>query len=214
MLSDRCAVRDEQIARDLLAEERTLAEERRRSLTFECPICMDPKPIDDSFTAECDHRVCGTCQLEHICVKVRERQVGKGELTCVHCSHDLTENEVIGTLTAHGETELVDVFQEARNELLFASEGFRRCPSERCNHVFAWERGDPLHYDCPACASAFCLACTVADPNTPAVGPAHPGRTCAQQRERLAQASPTAATVSTRTPALTPVARSFAYARY
>ena len=68
------------------------------------------QPVDESFTAECDHRVCGTCQLEHICSKLRERQVASGQLTCVLCRQDLTDAEVIGTLTAHGEDGMVDMF--------------------------------------------------------------------------------------------------------
>ena len=71
------------------------------------------QPVDESFTAECDHRVCGTCQLEHICSKLRERQVASGQLTCVLCRQDLTDAEVIGTLTAHGEDGMVDMFQVA-----------------------------------------------------------------------------------------------------
>ena len=80
--------------------------------TSSCFLCFR-QPVGESFTAECDHRVCATCQLEHICSKVRERQVASGQLTCVLCRQDLTDAEVIGTLTAHGEDGMVDMFQVA-----------------------------------------------------------------------------------------------------
>jgi len=70
---------------------------------------------------------------------------------------------------------------EARNK----NSSTRRCPAERCNFIFVFEKGSGAEgrlFQCPECHASFCLQCGA---NQHKVGPAHPGKSCAERLEQL-----------------------------
>ena len=68
-------------------------EERIRSYTFLCPVCMDDKPIDDCFTASCDHRVCQECMPQFLESKITSGETSDVHIRCPECNEALTTAE-------------------------------------------------------------------------------------------------------------------------
>lgn len=185
----RISADDEVLARRLSAEERSAQREREALVTFDCCICLDKKPVEGSFTAQCDHRVCSACLVDFVEEAQGAGSVSEQHLRCPDCAQPFAAEAIYDTLVRNGQRELAVRFADLRTEEGLAADGanFRRCPRTACNYTFAWHEGDALHFHCPECKHAFCLACTAGGEQgaEARVGPAHPGRTCAQRGEEL-----------------------------
>jgi hypothetical protein len=185
---EKQSAEDEAFARQMEEQDRRAAEaEREVALNFDCPVCVERRPVEGSFTASCPemHRVCEECIVGYLESKINEPVVPK-EIRCVLCPHPLQDVEIVGTLKGNGLGELEQRFVDGRTEQALDAAGgqYRRCPHDGCNYLFAWEAGDAKHFECPLCASAYCLACT-AGGGAPCVAPAHPGKSCDQRRAEL-----------------------------
>lgn len=164
-------------------------EERAAELgpSFACGICLeDALPNLAGHRLGCGHIFCTPCISEHVKIKIRAHDVSSDALTCPECTAPIRVSDVHALTWRCGDDETWRRYEAAADNSLIESlvrdGGARRCPSERCNYAFVWSDGDARHFDCPACASSFCLACPCVGGG---VGPAHPGVSCAEYEEQL-----------------------------
>ena len=176
---------DQIFVQQMLKEE---ARARERAVTFTCPICTDDKPVDESFSGECGHRLCVGCFVDQMEVQIREGNVGETQLCCPmpDCRRPYGAVAIESTLLSQGHRDLASRFVDLRTEagLNADTTRYRRCPHNSCNYQFAWTRGDRKDFTCPLCSNVFCLECT-AGGGEAQVGPAHPGQTCEERRAQL-----------------------------
>ena len=185
---ERISTEDAEMARRMMEEEQAEQRAREAGYAFTCTICLDDKPVQGSFTGDCNHRVCSDCFLAHVENAVNTTDVAEASLCCSDpsCRLPFTAVAIEQTLRANGHAPLANRFIDLRTEQGLSADpaNFRRCPHNGCNHLFAWSTGDLKHYECPVCTHAFCLECT-ASGSTPAVGPAHPGMSCIERQQQL-----------------------------
>ena len=173
--------------------QRLLTEERRAreaAFPFTCDLCLEERPVQGSFTGECDHRICTECFIEHVEAMVREGNADEGSLCCVQpaCRMPYSAIAIEQSLRESDHAELATQFVDLRTDVGLRTDAahFRACPHPGCNFRFAWSRGDAIEFECPSCENAFCLECIAESAGgPPAVGPAHLGRTCAQRKAEI-----------------------------
>lgn len=186
----RILVDDEEFVRNLLDEERREQREREAAFPFTCNLCLEERPVQGSFTGDCDHRICTECFVEHVEAMVQEGNADERSLCCVQpdCRRPYSAIAIEQSLRASGHAELATTFMDLRTDhgIQSDAEHFRECPHPGCNFRFAWSQGDAIEFACPLCEHAFCLECTAESAGgPPEVGPAHPGRTCAQRKAEI-----------------------------
>lgn len=178
---------DGRYAAALVEEEEEARRLAELGPTFECSVCLDEEvPQLAGHRLRCGHAFCIGCIGQHVKLKVEGHHVSKETLTCPSCVQPLTVEDVHALTWRCGDDATWERFATAADEALIESlvtDGrARRCPGDTCNYCFEWADGDPRSFDCPACRRAFCLACPCVGGG---VGPAHPGRSCAEYEEEL-----------------------------
>ena len=164
-------------------------EAETRLATFQCSVCFDEvAEVVGQRIETCGHIFCPDCVGGHVAAKVSEGQVRAETLTCpaVGCGGALTIGDVRAATWGRGDDATWESFSrmadEQMLEALVTDGAARRCPASTCNYIFMWSPTDARSFDCPACASSFCLACDARDGG---VGPAHPNMSCADYVNRL-----------------------------
>lgn len=186
----RILAEDEKFVQNLLDEERREQREREAAFPFTCNLCLEERPVQGSFTGDCDHRICTECFVEMVETMVQEGNADEKSLCCVQpdCRRPYSVIAIEQSLRASGHVELASTFLDLRTDQGIKSdvEHFRACPHPGCNFRFAWSQGDEIEFNCPSCENAFCLECIAESAGgPPQVGPAHPGRTCAQRKAEI-----------------------------
>ena len=153
--------------------------------TFFCPICREDTPIGTSYELDCTHRVCAQCLSGYISSKVDAAEVDEARLVCPceACTVPIpleTARECCSSATFR---KLADFRTDRFVDAATRAGALRRCPGARCDYPFEPAGPGPQDFHCPKCAERFCLACPA---NAGQDGPAHPGRTCAEQLEEQA----------------------------
>ena len=179
---------DERYVQQLIEQERHEQREAEAAYPFTCIICLYQKPVQASFTPECDHRICSECFTDQMTAFVTQGNVAEASLCCgmPDCRRPYTAIAIEQTLRAHGQADLAQRFVDIRTDegLSADTTNFRRCPHNGCNFLFAWRPGDEKHFECPQCDNSFCLACT-AGGGAPTVGPSHFPHNCEQRRAQI-----------------------------
>jgi len=179
---------DERYVQQLIEQERQEQREAEAAYPFTCMICQDLKPVQTSFTPECDHRICSECFTHQMTAFVTQGNVAEASLCCgmPDCRRPYTSIAIEQTLRAQGQAELAQRFVDIRTDETLGADAanFRRCPHNGCNYLIAWRPGDAKHFECQQCHNSFCLACT-AGGGAPTVGPSHFPLSCDQRREQL-----------------------------
>ena len=163
---------------------------------FECGICYDPFEGYRGHNLErCKHRYCMECLHNHVKTKVDEKAVNAIKCPEPKCSLNFTFTDIRACTIGVGDSVTWRIFQEVSTESFLdnavqskdMAEKYRRCPAEKCNHIFQYdepEEGGTIHqgqsFVCPECTSKFCLNCPVMG-GRGKVGPGHntqKGETC------------------------------------
>jgi len=144
---------------------------------FECPLCFDKGPRDESIELDCNHRFCSTCFCAYLESKIMDGQVAEDELVCPipNCTIDdhkveITVAQIEGATTG---TPLWNKFLEFRMNLWKPGSGdgqIVECPDKGCRAQFVVPPGEQFVH-CPVCKNEFCAKCG---------GEKHEGVSCEQ----------------------------------
>jgi len=161
----RLCAEDEALVRRMMEEERQEQRAREASYTFECTICLEPKPVEGSFTAECTHRICGDCFLAQADAHISQDDVQEATLCCPECRAAYSAVAIEQTLRQNGEAVLAQRFLQRRTEEQCRAGGDRGafCSCPRCElvaFVAAEEAQQPgFRAMCSSCDTPFCSRC-------------------------------------------------------
>lgn len=167
-------------------------EDSRKRRFFFCAVCLnDEAEINGSFTLDCGHRFCSECLERYIGSKIEGNEVSDDKLICPasDCNCPITHTTVRGLTVDVGNRKAFEKFDSFRTDLyihtaILLGKGMR-CPSETCNYAFEWcPDGSSLAFECPQCASSYCLNCAAAKGG---IGPGHAPFSCEIQLERMAE---------------------------
>lgn len=183
---------DYALALSLSGGQQRSPKRKRGTKLFNCEICLedDLEGYQGYSIDACKHRFCISCLTGLVQSSVDSASsTASLKITC-------PQNKCNGTLS------LADIqyilrydpvswkkYSEKANvcqleaEVVDNGSDTRRCPSQRCNFIFAFTPGKTgTPFDCPSCQDSFCLNCTA---NQQKVGPSHKGMTCFERQEQL-----------------------------
>ncbi|KAK9274710.1 hypothetical protein L1049_021961 [Liquidambar formosana] len=123
---------------------------------FMCEICVEPKPMDESFKIDgCTHSYCTECVVKYVASKLQDN------VTCIRCP----VSNCTGLLEPEYCRDILpsEVFERWGNALcesvILGSEKFY-CPFKDCSALLINDGGEVVtQSECPNCRRLFCAQC-------------------------------------------------------
>lgn len=149
-----------------------------------CDVCfVGPFAVNDTFVAQCGHKLCVGCTQNHTAHCIQNNQAVV-ECFAHDCDQILGGPDVRAILAGHAEEDrLIGMYDEVLAKRAIESMGKSiQCPNKECNDVLLLEEGAGGEGDeagkvkCLSCSSEFCHKCKV---------PWHKGSTCEKFQQWL-----------------------------
>ncbi|XP_077230572.1 uncharacterized protein LOC143863701 isoform X2 [Tasmannia lanceolata] len=160
--------------RNLLREKESVTETGQSSNSdwesIFCPICMEPKSPNESFTIKgCSHVFCSDCMIKYVASKIQDNtaRIQCPDLRC----KGVLEPEFCRSILP---PEVFERWGNVLFESLISGSMKFYCPYKDCSGLLLDERGGRVvikESECPHCRRLFCAQCKV---------PWHSGIGCAQ----------------------------------
>ena len=131
--------------------------EDRRAPKFECPMCYEPKRIDESVTLSCNHRFCKECTEAHMKQQLGEIRVSQNAMACPECNKLISIN-ISRALLSKEEFKRLDDFMFETYSPEDKDTIFFRCIRENCGFSSIL----PINtkkVKCNTCKIYFCVIC-------------------------------------------------------
>ncbi|KAJ9687840.1 hypothetical protein PVL29_013869 [Vitis rotundifolia] len=126
--------------------------------TFVCEICVDPKPLNHSFSIKgCPHSYCSDCMTKYVASKLQDN-VSRISCPAPNCTGVLEPQQCRPILPSH----VFDRWGNALCEALILGSQKFYCPYKDCSALLIRDEGEVIkESECPNCRRLFCAQCEV-----------------------------------------------------